>query len=317
MIVRFFLLIIMLFHFSALTEGEEKLVIIPSRDSDIPESVKSAIQAIGQIDRTPGFFIDEGVFVASSSRRLFLSEKLLNAKTPENGPFSIVHLRKATQQELAENGGSPDRTTVYASFGEGTLAKGKENMAVFKVSHEDESKLFTTKPEKFLKVSEFQEGDKVFLITTYYYDHYENPDNASSSYKKGMIMEVSNPDIIKNKTIYIDLGKSSLLNDLKWQVNRSLAVNQKGEVIGFIRTEMGQLIKLTSDTIAFLSRTTKESLEQEALKLEEERIRITNEQALKKEAATQPISLTRRRSFIQRCATAIKNINKKQKIEEL
>ena len=256
MTVRFLLLAIMLFHFSALAGGEEKLVIVQSVNIDIPESVKSAIQAVGAIDGAPGFFIDEGVFAAVYNK-LSLSENLMEA-IPERGPFPIIHYRKATQKELADNRGRglSNRAVVDSFFGEGTLAKGKEGIAVFKVNHEDENKLlFTTRPKKFLKAVEFQEGDKVFIITNYHYDYYENPNDASSSYKKRMIMEVSNPDIIKNETT--DLEKSTLLNDLKLQVNRSISVNQKGEVIGFIRSDDGQLIKLTPDTIAFLSRTHK------------------------------------------------------------
>ena len=252
MTVRLFLFISVLFHFSLL--ATEKLVIAPTSPNDnIPKEVRKAVEAIGMVSGKTGFFIDEGVFISPLETKW--GEKIVN------GGRLIIQFREATENEVAVKGhlqlGEIIIVTGLATFIGGHMVNGRGNWGVFKVDNEDGEELFTVEPTRFLKFSEFQTGDRVFLLSNYYYSD-ENL-NDKKTRKKNLIMKVSDSPI-EDIDVGIDLEKSVVLRNLKSELSNVIAVNQRGEVVGFIdfKEGKGKLEGVSSDLIASVSEVTQE-----------------------------------------------------------
>ena len=251
MSAKYFLMAVILFHSPVLSEQEESLVIVPLRNGVVPEDVRNAIQSLGSINENVGFFIDNEIFVASTNK----SKKELIL-----GFHEIVQIREATQQEADRHENLQKGNTISVSSGRATLIRAKKTWGIFKVDNQNEKKPFSVKLLRFLKLSEFQKGDRIFILSNYLYNH---KDSDHDTYRKQhLIMEVSNPNIADTEK-KINLKESAMLNILKHEFHSSIAVNQRGEVIGYIElaNKKGQLVKVTPDLITTFSELTKKLVE--------------------------------------------------------
>lgn len=255
MMFRFFLLLsAILFPFSVLTAEKEKLVIVET--DNIPEAVKNAVKAIGTVDGVGiGFFLDEGVFTSSN----------VNTNTIDpSESYSVSQFREITAAEKEVADSISKGSSVSTSAGQATLMSSRDNWGVFKVKKaEQEGRLFVAESDTFLKIAPFNKGDRVFLLSAYHYEHSPRPGFASV--RKNLIMEVTNSADIQDIEAAVDMEKNPLVNMLRGELN-SIAVNQKGEVIGFLNLSDGvnRLIKFDSEQTAFLSEKAEKILKDKA-----------------------------------------------------
>ena len=247
MIFRFFLLLsTVLFSFSVLSWGTKKLIIIRVKTDNIPEAVKSAVKAIGTVNGRTGFFLDKGVFVTSMMHPI-----------DTTAIHKVTQLGRAKAHEAEAVGHIREGDLVDISGGQAILKRKRSDWGVFEVKSDEEGRLFTREVERPLKISEFRKGDQVFLLSTYSYNDRSNP--FYGIYRENLVMRVANSDI-QDIEADVDLKKSSpLLDPLRVQLNGSIAVNQRGEVVGFLRLEYGnqRLIKFDSKVITFFSEEAK------------------------------------------------------------
>ena len=254
MTVRWFPFILVLFYFPGLANEGEKLVIVPvSINDDVPEDVRKAVQALGVVNGKTGFFINKGLFVAPIATE--------SGEGPAPFGFSILfQYREVTQREVEMTQHLQEGEIVIVTAGQVQLAKSyvanQGSWGIFKVNGEDETELFTAKLTTFLKFSEFQGGDRVFLLSNYYYKPKNLSDNTFR--KRNLMLRIVNPHI-KNIGTDIDWERSFMSERLRVELNNAVAVNQRGEVIGFIRfirlkNKTNKLVRIASDLTDFFSR---------------------------------------------------------------
>ena len=163
MTVRWFLFTLVLFYFPALADEEEKLVIVPASINDeVPEDVRNAVQALGLINGKTGFFINNDLFVAPIP--------IESGEGTASFGFSILfQYREVTQREVEVTAHLQEGEVVAVIAGQAQLTKrymaNGGSWGIFRVNGEDETGLFTAKLTTFLKFSEFQRGDRVFLLS--------------------------------------------------------------------------------------------------------------------------------------------------------
>lgn len=251
MTVKWFSIVFVLFNFSALTKEREKLVIEPASINDeVPEKVRNAVQALGVVSGETGVFINNGLFVAPITTE--------SVEGPV--PFNILfYFREATQREVEIKSHLREGEIVVVIAGQAQLKQSyKENAGswgIFTVHGKDETELFSARLTTFLKFSEFQKGDKIFLLSSYYY----KPEglNDPASQKQNLMFRVVNPHI-KNIGAGIDWERSFIPERFRRELNNTVAVNQRGEVIGFIRlkNETSKMVRIASGLRDFFSKTT-------------------------------------------------------------
>lgn len=253
MIVKVLLLGTILFHFSALGRGV-KFLIAPA--NNIPEDVQSAMQAMGLISAggfltNMGFFINEGVFVSP------ISNRTASAQTSHG----FIQFKEADFKDSELIRSIKEGDMIQASAGRATIIRDLSHWGVFEVDHERREGLVIAEPPKrFLTFSDFANEDRIFILSPHLYDHREP--GSTVSRKRNLIMEVPNldiQDIGKN----IDFEQSPTLKIHRHKLHGSIAVNQRGEVIGFMEliAETNRLTPFNSDLISLFSDTAKEILE--------------------------------------------------------
>lgn len=192
----------------------EWLTIAPVwKDDDIPKKVKTAERAIGIMkgggEGRVGFFLDNGgVFVTTFDSDLDPSSsyEVHQFKFDSQGEYDMLPVGKTTL----------------------TTKMQEKGWGVFKVKP---GGLKT--PDTFLKIGDFKKGDRIFLLSY-------NGKNKGSLSMKRLVMEVvrssNSPEITDIETAHLDIDKSpSLRLGIREDLENSIAVNQRGEVIGFLR----------------------------------------------------------------------------------
>ena len=146
-------------------------------------------------------------------------------------------------------------------------------------------------PTRFLKFSDFHIGDQIFILTNYHYDDV-------TVKKRRMIMKVSNSGI-QNIVATINLEESTLLSFLRYALNGGIAVNQRGEAIGFLNLTDGQsrLVRFNSDILELFNEETQKIIRNNNQPLETETIKPVKEDT--KQKTTEESK--KRRSILQRC----------------
>ena len=286
MIIRLFLTGLLLLPFSILANEQEKLIVVPA--DNVPSGVKSAAQAIGTVGSSIGFFIAKDVFIANIQG--------WSTSVAVNQTHNITLFRRATAEQikmLSNSIGAKD--SVAVSAGQAELIRGKYAWGVFKVTSNGEKNAFTVEPENFLKFSEFRKGDKVFILNPYHYNHSDSEGDAP--YKKNLIMKVSNSDIQNIGGTEINWKESPLLDALRLNFHRSIAVNQNGEIIGLIEGTRSRLVPFDSGMLDFFSETTQ--------KIQESENRITQPQET--EVTKPPVAKKKKpKGIFNRCAAVFK-----------
>lgn len=280
MFIKLFLISLILFSICIFANEEEKLIIVPA--DNVPEDVKQATQAIGEL-KTIGFFINQHVFVSSISNITTASDFISQ---------NILQFREATTQEVELSNALNKGDIVAVSAGKAELVKGRYTWGVFQVTPvEDKDRLFTETPTRFLKFSDFHIGDQIFILTNYHYDDV-------TVKKRRMIMKVSNSGI-QNIVATINLEESTLLSFLRYALNGGIAVNQRGEAIGFLNLTDGQsrLVRFNSDILELFNEETQKIIRNNNQPLETETIKPVKEDT--KQKTTEESK--KRRSILQRC----------------
>ena len=254
--IKWFLFILISVHFSTLAKGEEKLIVMPALAGDIPEDVRNATQALGLMSEKTGFFVNSELFAAP-----------ITVKTGK-GPFPfhahiLLQFREVTEEEVEmtthlQEGEIVAVTAGQAKIEKGYVANGGDGWGIFKVDKADETELWTAKIEKFLKFSEFQEGDRIFLLSSYYSKTEDLKDNS----RRSLILKIANPQI-ENIDAGIDWEQSSLSERMRAEINNTVAVNQRGEVIGFLKfkNETDKMVQVAPNLKDFFSKSEQKILQ--------------------------------------------------------
>lgn len=196
---RLLLLSAILFSFPALSQ-ERKLVILAASIEDIPEEVKSAARAVGNIDSQIGFFIDQEVFVSS-----------INLGMNPSATYDVSQFSEVTAEEAEVVSHLREGELVPVHSGKATLVRGAGDWGVFKfkLDYDGDRRFFSRKPTQFLQISDFHKGDRVFLLNTYLYNRTIRPGIQTS---ENLIMEVVNSSDIQDIEANVDLEASPLLS---------------------------------------------------------------------------------------------------------
>ncbi|MDE0151750.1 MAG: hypothetical protein OXK80_04555 [Bdellovibrionales bacterium] len=251
MFIKLFVIGLMLLPVSALAD-EEELVIVPVEYQEIPDAVKSVMGAIGELDALDagvGFFMDKDIFIAPIEETI-----------PPSVSYDVTQLQEAVAKE-AKLHGYPviEDEVIPVTSGKVKIVQDRYGWGVFTVNTKNEDELLNREPTQFLKFSKFHPGDTVFILTNAHYS--DRDSSAGRVYEKRLIMKVSSSDV-QNIESEINFKESQLLDAIRITFS-GVAVNQKGEVIGFLNLKLGRrkrLVALHSGVIDFFSEVRQETL---------------------------------------------------------
>lgn len=252
MFIKLFIIGLMLLPVSALAD-EEELVIVPVEEyHEMPDAVKSVMGAMGELtafNTGAGFFMGKDVFIAPIEETISPSAS-----------YDVTQLQSATAKEAElHNYNVIEGDIIPVTSGTAEIMQNRYDWGVFKVNTKNADELLNREPTQLLKFSKFHPGDEIFILTNYYYSQ---PDPSKGRVSgKCLIMKVSNSDV-QNMESKINFNESHLLDAVRVTFS-GIAVNQKGEVIGFLNLKSGKrkrLVALHSGVIDFFSEVRQEVL---------------------------------------------------------